>query len=415
VPENDKLGRFFMSSLEFSPVEKLSDGLVVTDDGLDSLWLSDLPEKHPALFTTANEQAFPVFPCASILLGKPRSPKSVYSAYAGKRWRSGLEAFGLVPTSDIRPVFISREKPKGIEDCLNPFMGFVTQQYFLDVIQRICHSFNVIIIDDFNLLFFRLRDLGPTPLDEKCIKMPASERRAYIGDLLSGICRQFGVYIIVLHSCKSESDCVADSFYGVSRIVETTDEYLDLEFDWRTKIISQRVLFGSGMNELIAEPETALSDRLEETNFEKYGGYEQLRELLFCFKDHNANIRYVSTSMRIPQTTIFRLVSRAKVDGYLSQNSSRSSYSLSQKGKEIIEKTERLSDLLKPSEYEQYAHFQKEKYDKALANIEKKILAGSPSITIGKSVLTEFEAWKAKNSVKFTVEQVEQAEQEEQK
>ena len=400
---------------EPSPVEKISDGLVVSDDGFDSLWLPDLPEEHAALFKTANEQAFPVFPCTSILLGKHRSGKTAYASYAGRYWKNGLEAFGLVPTDVIRPVFISREKPKGIDDCLNPFMNFITQQYFLDVIEGICNrGFNVIFIDDFNLLLSRLQDLGPTPLDEKSLKMSTSERREYIGDLLSGICRQFGVYIIVLHSCKSESDCVADSFYGVSRIVKTTDEYLDLEFDWGTKKIPQRVLFGSGMNELIAESETALSDRLEEANFEKYGGYERLRELLLCFKDKNADIRYVSTSVRLPQTTAYRLMTEAKADRYLSQNGNRSPYSLSQKGKEIIEKTQRLPDLLKPLEYEHYVRFLKEKYNKLLVDIEKKILAGKPSISIGKSVLTEFEAWKAKNSVEFTVEQVEQAEQAEQ-
>ena len=383
-----------------------SDFKSKSKNSFDDLWILEPPEIKPAIFNTANEQAYPVYPCISSLVGKSRSGKTIYLSYAMKRWANYEEAFGLVPTGEIRAVCIAHNKVDGI-DCINPAKQgkFMHMANLTELIRDVCvyRFVNVIFIDNFRLLFSRTN-------------IRISDQEFY--DILSDLSFKHGVYIIVSHSSKSNS--MDDSFFGVTYITKT-DSHIDLVFDWRTKEIKRQVFFGNEKDELIPESETALSDRLEEEQFEKYGGYEQLQRLLSYFKEGKAQVSNISKLMSLPRTTTYRLISKAKEDGYLSQDGARSSYSLSYKGNEIIERKERFTDLIKPSDYELYARFRKETFDKKaasietkIANIEKMILAGSPSILIGKSELSEWEAWKVKNSVNSTVELTEQAEQAEQ-
>ena len=54
----------------------LKSRIKITDGDIESLWLSDPPEKIP--FEIANVCAYPVYPCACFFAGKLRAGKSIY-------------------------------------------------------------------------------------------------------------------------------------------------------------------------------------------------------------------------------------------------------------------------------------------------------------------------------------------------
>jgi hypothetical protein len=162
-----------------------------------------------------------------------------------------------------------------------------------------------------------------------------SEQQDNTAKFLSNLCKELGIYIFVLTDI-SKSKNLIDSFFGAAYIVETTDSYIDLSFDWHSKRIKRRVLFGDGANELIPETDDSMSERLEEEQLKKYGGYEGLWELLSHFKDGPVTVRDLMALMGNRSYKIHDLLVMAKNDRYLQQKSPRGSYRLTEKGCEVV-------------------------------------------------------------------------------
>ena len=322
----------------------------------DSFRISGSSEaKKPALFKTADEYEYDVHPCASLFAGKHSSGKSIYLPYAVSCWQNGEEAFGLVPSAEIHPVCFAFNRRDIIRDkdieYMNPFKrGKLLSKDFSQFIQELCerHSYNVIFIDNLCTISSKLPG---TPKQE-----------ALFGDFFSGLSSKLGIYFFVVMNSSKSTDAIIGSYYGACHIAATTRTHIDLSFDWHTQNIEQRVMFGKGLNELIPETKEAFAQRLEEKHYEKYGGYEQLHELLSLFAGGHITVRIAKVSFcGIPQNKVYQMMLQAKEDGYLYQIISKKSYALSAKGHEFLahdaEWAGCVGDLIYSSDFEKFRLF----------------------------------------------------------
>lgn len=316
----------------------------------ESFRLSGLPpEERQALFKTVDDYA--VYPLATLFTGKPNSGKTAYVSYAVRRWKNGEEGFGLVPVANVHPVFIAFDRKEGITgiECFDPFkINNLSCGAFSQFIEELCCSggYNVVFIDS-------LRALLPYLLDTPhSLQVPY----AYIGGLLAKTSEKLGIYIFALMDLAKTKGKVADIQAAIRgdntqkpcRIVETTDSHIDLLFNWRSKDIKRRVMFGNNQNEIYPESESALAERLEAERYEKYGGLEQLRYFLSLFGGlyYSKTIRHVMSSTGWSSNKIHGLMVLAKSDGYLRQAGlRRGSYYLSEKGHEIVGQPDEPLDL----------------------------------------------------------------------
>jgi hypothetical protein len=271
---------------------------------------------------TSPDVGYSIPPCMCSFVGKARCGKTAYSVYATRQWKKGEEAFGLVPFEDVRPVFISANFIEGI-DCIDfQQLNYYSPDVIMTVFDYLCVTceFNVIFIDSIRILISRLK---------------ASEQQVY--DILSGLSQKLGVYIFILMN-SSKSNDLSDYFFGAASVVEKKDKCIDLSFDWCSRKITQRVFFGTGINELIPESESSLSERLDEQRFGKYNGFEGVKELLLYFINGPATVRFVKDSMTGNSMKMtYSLLKTAKEDGFLQKdNSPRSPYRLTERGCAIL-------------------------------------------------------------------------------
>jgi predicted transcriptional regulator len=379
---------------------------------IDSFRVSDSPEtKKPALFKTADNYAYEVHPCACLFAGKPHAGKSIYLPYAVNRWKNYHEAFGLFPTTEIHPVCFALDRGESIPEieCIDPFsvLGKLSCTVFSQLIEQLCtptlvtyKPVNVIFIDNLRALCSHLNGIPQS--------LQVSDQQAFIGDFLSKLAARLGVYIFVLMHLSKSKDRVTDiqdailgtngivgSYHGACYITEKTNSYIDLLFDWRSKIIKRRVLFGDGLNELTSESADSLFERLEEKKFEKYGGYGLLREFLSQFKNGPVPIRNLMSSMNISSTKkIMNLIKQAREDEYLFKESARSSYQLTKKGWEVVEAEEivgSVKNLISSSDLELFYRFTKEILGRERSRI-------TPQSGIFVSTYSKWKIWKEKNS-----------------
>jgi hypothetical protein len=369
---------------------------------------SDSTEGNYALFKTADKYAYNVYPCASLFAAKPHAGKSIYLPYAIKRWENKDEAFGLVPnneffSTEVRPICLALDRGEIIQGikCINPFEnhGKLSCETFSQLIEYLHRcGFNVIFIDNLRALNFNLKDI---PLN-----LQVSDQQAFIGDYLSKLSKKLGIYIMVLmHLSKSKgvgvdiqdtilgTNGIVGSYQGACYITNKTNSHIDLLFDWRTKLIERRVFFGSKLNELIPESETSRSERIEGEQYEKYGGYEHLRELLSHFKDGPVSVRSVMSCMKITSCkSISGLLKKAKEDGYLMQDTPRSSYRLTEKGFELVayeESAGHVAELISLSDMELFYRFVKETLGRDASSV-------SAEKTIKISTYSKWKSWKEK-------------------
>jgi hypothetical protein len=374
-----------------------------------AMLLSDSTEGKYALFKTADRFAYDVYPCASLFAAKPHAGKSIYLPYAIKRWKNNEEAFGLVPNNDfssnqVRPICLALDRGeviKGIE-CINPFenYGKLSCETFIQLIDYLHRcGYNVIFIDNLRALNFNLKDIPQS--------LQVSDQQAFIGDYLSNLSKRFGIYLMVLmHLSKSKgvgieiqdailgTNGIVGSYQGACYITSKTNFHIDLLFDWRTKLIERRVFFGSNLNELIPESETSHSERIEGERYDKYGGYGYLRELLSHFKDGPISVRSLMSCMKISSfKSISGLLTKAKADGYLMQDTSRSPYRLTEKGGNIVtceESVGSVADLISPSEMGLFYRFIKEILGKDVPSVPTENMLKA-------STYSKWKSWKAEN------------------
>ena len=341
----------------------------------DSLFLSDSPEKKPSLFK-AVEKDIPVYPCTCAFMAKPRSGRRSYMSYAAKRWSSKEEAFGIIPTTEIRSLCITTNRIKGI-DCNSLIYSYrnFTSSTFSTAIKYFCaDSYNVFFITDFQMISSHLFPDPSIPYP-----MTMSERQDNTARFLSNLSKELGIYFFVLMDV-SKSKNLIDTFFGSAYIDKTTDSYVDLLFDWRAKRIKKRVFFGENANELIPETVYSLNERLEEEQLKIYGGYEGLWELLSHFKDGAVTVRVLMKLMKINSfKTISSLLQMAREDGYL-QKGGRS-HRLTEKGCEVIFENEK----------------QGHAFYRFLEDTSSMSIGDSLEVTLKKTTFSKWKSWRNKH------------------
>jgi len=333
-------------------------------------WFPDLPPVESlALFKT--EDAYPVFPLATLFTGNRHAGKSIYMSYAISRWKNGEEGFGLLPlpTSEIRPVCITLDREKGVSgiQCLK-ITESLSCEAFSQSIEKHCRSagYNIVFIDDLKAL---RSHLPVNPSSKEGLDYPN------IAALLSALSECLGIYIFALFNLSKEkgirvadiqATICGDEPHKACRIVETTNTYVDLVFNWRSKDIKKRVMFGPGRNELLPEPESAIAERLEaqRLDYDKYGGVDVLKTLLEVFyldghpycppvrvvKDYLGKYLYGD---RPCLSRTYKLIVLAEEDGYLCQEAvNRGSYYLSEKGEKLIRPNRNEASALEDFLYE---------------------------------------------------------------
>jgi hypothetical protein len=353
---------------------------------LDSLWVSSLVEKKPAFFNTVDGDT--VFPCTCFFAGEHRSGKTAYLSYAVKRWDNKQEAFGLVPTTEIRAFCIAANSVIGV-DTINFQPDSFSQDVLSKVIQYLCvnGSYNVVFIDDLGMLLDKIYDF----MDMKQLKVP--EQQVFMGKVLSDISLKLGIYIIV--SMNMHKSKIVDSYFGNASVVKS-DSYIDLLFDWRMKPIKRRVMFGNSVGELIPESETSLSSRLEEEWFSKYGGYEKLYEFLIHFRKGPVTIRVLMNLMeKKSYKEVYGLVVMARNDGYLTMIGPKTPYFLTEKGFGVIkeETAGRICDLICSGDLKFFSHFVYEVYG------IRWLCKENDKTTISKFLYISWANWLSKNGM----------------
>jgi len=380
----------------------------------ESYRISDSPEsKMPAIFKSADDHGYEIPPCACLFAGKPHAGKSIYLRYAVNRWKDYHEAFGIFPFIHEKPInavcfALDRgESISGVE-CMDPFskLGRLTCDVFSQLIESFYFSrlygpnpVRVIFIDNLRALTSKLTDIPLSP--------QVSDQQAFIGEFLSKLAVKLGIYIFVLMHLSKSKDRVTDiqdailgtngivgSYRGACYIVEKTNSYIDLQFDWRVKLIKRRVLFGDKQDELIPEDPAALFERLEEKSYAKFGGYERLRQLLSQFKDGPITVPATMLSMKITSTQkMWKMLKEAKEDGYLFKDGPRSSYQLTDKGRKVVELEETagaIDSLIVPSDRELFYRFAKEIFGK-----DSSAIHSVKFLTM--STYSKWKEWREKN------------------
>jgi hypothetical protein len=326
-------------------------------DGTIGLWLVD-PSERAALFKTANEFSHPVFPCTCSFTGIARNNKKAYTSYAIRRWRNSEEAFGLIPNDEVRPVCVSSNQIEGIECIYLQGSNFYISDPLWNLIDCLACSYNVIFVTNVRMIV-------------SCLKI--SEQQVY--DTFSALRAKFGIYIFVLMN-SSKSNNMSDCFFGAASIIETTADYIDLSFNWRSGEMKGRVTFGTHINELFPESPTSLSERRSEALFDKYGGGEGLRELLLCFKEGPVGVRSVKDSMKGNSMKMTHtLLKSARNDEFLQQDK-HGHYRLTEKGCDVV-----MDKEIGPIYYQ----FLEETFST--------VSPGTPKVLLDKSTLLKWQTW----------------------
>ena len=134
---------------------------------------------------------------------------------------------------------------------------------------------------------------------------------------------------------------------------------MDLLFPWCAKFIKLRAAYEKRLNELLlyAEYDNALVEYLDEQDYKKYGGEQNLVYFLRHFIGDNRSgslttVRAVMDSTGWCSRKTHRLIVQAREDGFLLQNGNHGSHYLTEKGREAAWGPYDPLGLYEPSEIE---------------------------------------------------------------